>query len=402
MLIKEGDNVVMFDNSSNYRIIKVKATGKKIKHFKAMIDLSQLIGKEWGSFFEVKDSKSGQLQQVTDVHSLTAAFLEDVDFSNGANPADEEEEKQEQINTSSANQGSNTININQVTGRDNRDYVDDNKSQKLTHEQIEDLKKQGITGNELINHLVQNSDTFAKRTKFSQEKYLRKKKQKYLVTFQVKKPTAFELCNVYSQTNPVKIMALRPDSLGLLLNMANINYESRVLLCDKTRGLLAGSLVERDVREIMHVEFSGHQVKLTTEILMEFNFDYQRTKVIQYVQHSTINKEETKSDPLLQQLLQPKTKHFNSVMIVHDDYHPTEIYQSIEHLVQPSASVVAFSQYIQPLAELRDYLVYQKKAVNVRIEELWTREYQVLPLRTHPHMSMHGASGFVLSAVKVE
>eukprot|EP00347_Sterkiella_histriomuscorum_P019556 403341185 len=343
-----------------------------------MIDLSQLIGKEWGSFFEVKDSKSGQLQQVTDVHSLTAAFLEDVDFSNGANPADEEEEKQEQINTSSANQGSNTININQVTGRDNRDYVDDNKSQKLTHEQIEDLKKQGITGNELINHLVQNSDTFAKRTKFSQEKYLRKKKQKYLVTFQVKKPTAFELCNVYSQTNPVKIMALRPDSLGLLLNMANIIMRAEYFYVIRLEDYLR-----------------GHQLKEMSEKSC-------MTKVIQYVQHSTINKEETKSDPLLQQLLQPKTKHFNSVMIVHDDYHPTEIYQSIEHLVQPSASVVAFSQYIQPLAELRDYLVYQKKAVNVRIEELWTREYQVLPLRTHPHMSMHGASGFVLSAVKVE
>lgn len=61
-----------------------------------------------------------------------------------------------------------------------------------------------------------------------------------------------------------------------------------------------------------------------------------------------------------------------------------------------------FSQYIQFLAELKDYLMANKKAINIRIEELWTREYQVLPLRTHPHMSMHGASGFVLSAIKVE
>jgi hypothetical protein len=29
------------------------------------------------------------------------------------------------------------------------------------------------------------------------------------------------------------------------------------------------------------------------------------------------------------------------------------------------------------------------------------REHQVLPLRTHPHMSMHGASGFILSAMRV-
>jgi len=46
--------------------------------------------------------------------------------------------------------------------------------------------------------LIENSDTFNKRTKFSQEKYLRKKMQKYLVSFEVKKPTALELCEVYS------------------------------------------------------------------------------------------------------------------------------------------------------------------------------------------------------------
>jgi Gcd10p family len=52
-------------------------------------------------------------------------------------------------------------------------------------------------------------------------------------------------------------MGLRADSLGFLLNMANVNYESRVLLLDKTKGLVAGALIEKDVREIMHVEFSG-------------------------------------------------------------------------------------------------------------------------------------------------
>lgn len=53
-------------------------------------------------------------------------------------------------------------------------------------------------------------------------------------------------------------MALRSDSMGLMLNMANINYESRVLLCDKTKGLITGALVEREVSEVLHVEFSGH------------------------------------------------------------------------------------------------------------------------------------------------
>jgi len=38
--------------------------------------------------------------------------------------------------------------------------------------------------------------------------------------------------------------------------MANINYESRVLLVDKTKGFIAGALIERQVPEILHVEVS--------------------------------------------------------------------------------------------------------------------------------------------------
>ncbi len=88
--------------------------------------------------------------------------------------------------------------------------------------------------------------------------------QKYLVSFEVKKPTALELCEMYSQTQPGRILNLRADSLALLLQMANVNSDSRVLLIDKTRGLLAGALIEKNVKEIMHVELGGanQQVKL--------------------------------------------------------------------------------------------------------------------------------------------
>ena len=41
-----------------------------------------------------------------------------------------------------------------------------------------------------------------------------------------------------------------------MLNYANINYESRVLLCDKTKGMITGALIEKDVREIMNVDFA--------------------------------------------------------------------------------------------------------------------------------------------------
>jgi tRNA (adenine-N(1)-)-methyltransferase non-catalytic subunit len=87
-----------------------------------------------------------------------------------------------------------------VTDRDNRDIVDNNCAQRLTHEEIEALKAQGVKGGELIKTIIENSESWNKRTKFSQEKYLRKKMQKYAVNFEVKRPTALELCEAYSQT----------------------------------------------------------------------------------------------------------------------------------------------------------------------------------------------------------
>ena len=39
--------------------------------------------------------------------------------------------------------------------------------------------------------------------------------------------------------------------------------------------------------------------------------------------------------------------------------------------------------------------------MNVHIDERWTAEYQVLSGRTHPHMMMDSAAGFMLSGITV-
>ena len=92
---------------------------------------------------------------------------------------------------------------------------------------------------------------------------------------------------------------------------------------------------------------------------------------------------------------------FNSCLIVHDQFLPIDIVKVIWFALQPSATMCVFSTFVQPLAELQDMLISQKMALNVKIEELWTREHQVLPMRTHPNMSMHAASGYILSAIKI-
>ena len=59
------------------------------------------------------------------------------------------------------------------------------------------MKANKADGKEIIDQIVQNSATWDQKTKFSQMKFLKKKREKYSVIFEVKKPTALHLCEAY-------------------------------------------------------------------------------------------------------------------------------------------------------------------------------------------------------------
>lgn len=66
-----------------------------------------------------------------------------------------------------------------AAGQDNRDLCDEGSvNQTLQHDEIEQLKSDGVSGQTIISQLVSKSATFEKKTLFSQQKYLNKKKKK--------------------------------------------------------------------------------------------------------------------------------------------------------------------------------------------------------------------------------
>ena len=42
-----------------------------------------------------------------------------------------------------------------------------------------------------------------------------------------------------------------------------------------------------------------------------------------------------------------------------------------------------------------------KSAIAMQLQESWSRQYQVLPGRTHPMMSTSGTGGYMLSGIKI-
>ena len=158
----------------------------------------------------------------------------------------------------------------------------------MSTDEVEALKAQKADGDQIIKELVKNSSSWEQKTAFSQAKYLRKKREKYSIIFEVRKPTTYSLCEAYLSHAPAKICNLRPDSLALMLNVANINYQSRVLVVENTKGFLCGAVMEKAVGYCLRVDFSQDIVKFdqnngtlstvgmikpNVQILREFNFE---------------------------------------------------------------------------------------------------------------------------------
>ena len=80
---------------------------------------------------------------------------------------------------------------------DNRNISSMTAQQNITTDQITEMKESGKKGVQIIEKLIENSTTFNLKTQFSKEKWLRKKQQKYMVTFEVRKPVAMELCELH-------------------------------------------------------------------------------------------------------------------------------------------------------------------------------------------------------------
>jgi len=130
---------------------------------------------------------------------------------------------------------------------------------------------------------------------------------------------------------PQKICGLRPDSLGFLLNYANINAFSRVLVVENTRGFLTGALLERCVPYILRVDISDNindestgplkthgTVKPNNQILKEFNINDENWHRIGYLNGSLLKAIDSQEDIIAHQLAKSQKHAFNSALIVHD------------------------------------------------------------------------------------
>ncbi|PWA27798.1 hypothetical protein CCH79_00000172 [Gambusia affinis] len=162
--IKEGDHIVL-KRGDVYKAVQIQRK-KKVIFEKQWILLDNVVGHLYGTTFEI--ASGGTLQPKEDKETESSTDVK-------------------------------------VAGTDNRNIVDDGKSQKLTRDDIETMKEQGLKNEEIIQQLIDNSSTFNNKTGYAQDKYIKKKKKKYENTVTVLKPTCRIIATMYHGREPGKI-----------------------------------------------------------------------------------------------------------------------------------------------------------------------------------------------------
>ncbi|XP_059476863.1 tRNA (adenine(58)-N(1))-methyltransferase non-catalytic subunit TRM6 [Neocloeon triangulifer] len=322
--------------------------------------------------------------------------------------------------------------------KDNRFIKDDGQSQKLSKEEIEEMRADGVSAKDIVGQLVVNSATFEQKTVFAQEKYISKKQRKYK-KYVLVRPTSIRLVlqalRTLSNQDPTpKLLGLRLDSLSQIVSLSGIQANSAsstfILFDSGTQGMATSAMIDH-----LSKESNSHLIVLScargsskTIAIQAMNFPSEVLSKVHYfgladflkaaAQFGLVPSKEGKMEIKEEE---PQAKKANSnleaeislvmdqlqtekaaalVIVAKED--PVALCDHLLPLVALSRPVVIYSQFKEPLQEAYMKLKAQKNVTALKLKEPWLRKYQTLPERTHPEVLMSGSGGFILHGLTVE
>ncbi len=342
--------------------------------------------------------------------------------------------------------------------RNNSLLNDTNAAQGMSQEDIEALKDSGKTsGTELVDLLVSNSATFATKTEFSQEKYIKKKKLKHCTEVQVLPLSLARVIEAFYEKDRAKLRGLRPDTLSLMLSTANVRAGASSLVVESCCGMILGALLYR-TQGLSYVVHAFENNQKRTEGVKRFNFSNDIGAALLHVPlDKLLNKQVTVNPNAEGAATTPATPAAAAaaaaaasptaaaamdissdaaasaspasaaaaaassspasstgdltgevllsqqvdILILACRYEPFSLLQTLWPYLRPGGRFVVYEEAIEPLAAAHAKLAAHDMAVNVTLSEQFFRNHQVLPNRTHPHVNMSASGGYLLSGSKM-
>eukprot|EP00796_Vickermania_ingenoplastis_P006727 gene6727-4822_t len=395
--IKEGDHVVVTGGGVK-RIIQIKKGQRARLGNSGSAELDSLIGMRYGEVVHL--SHTGKRFVATNQYP-------DLDISAVG----------EEIDTS----------------RDNRDLIDNNRSQQLSSSDVASIRREGGV-DALLDQLVENSATFQNKTQYSQEKYLRRKKSKYGTLFKLEAVTVDQMAEVHIPTiqptdqdpEECRALRLRADTVALILHHSEVHASSRVLLFERTNGILPCYMLSRlgskgTIFQIMERNAQPNTFHAKTLQLTDVK---RRWKAVPHNEGfmtgvESVRPEEPKVNAEGRDMKGEETPRFTGEsqwlkgaeahrllkeqpadsLVIADDSTAMEVLRDLFPFLAYGGHLVIYTPYLEDLSPI--YTMLRRDCVNIRVSETWYRYQQVLPQRTHPTVNMSTAAGHLLTAVKV-
>ncbi|ORM39426.1 putative 54S ribosomal protein [Babesia sp. Xinjiang] len=461
--LAEHDTVILMIHNKGGFTAKIER-GKTIKICKDTLQLDMLIGCSYGDVFIKERTEWIKIRRDDSQYSQYRSRIKE-----------------------------NYTDDNDNTTLDNRDIYDDNTAQKLTYGDIQKLKKDK-NAQEVIETIVDHSETFAKKSKMAQEKYIMRKEKRHIKLFYVRPCDVYNACECYFNSFPHKIGYLNSANLGMMLYLADIRYGYKVMVFDHSLGLITGAVSQRlsGSGKIYRLVAKGVSDKIVHELGIRYLDNIISIDLNRYIseggesslslqndatatrnspgndenapddlQPEIYNESSHCSDSENQQSCLSETDHESLVgkRINNEGYEGNHTADEKEPkrqkcsnmpgvypLYTPSRDdikgcqviignisfnkcdkvnsvvseytrrmklaadlyldwggrLVLFGQQYQPMAELQAMLTLSDEYVNVKFDEVFMREYQMLHMRTHPIMAadFRPCCGFVISATK--
>ncbi|CAH8450479.1 unnamed protein product [Schistosoma haematobium] len=423
MLITEGDHVLLFKEHC-YKFVKISSEKRETFDGK-VFSLRNAIGVPFGSKFFVSGDQ---------IHPTKHESIIDIEI-----PPNNEEK------------------YGAVGLKDNRNIKVSQANQKLSGSYIEQLRLNGVSGQDILDQLVEGNLNFEQKTAFSQQKYLKKKKDRHLSLFSIEKPKARICFEIFSNLRPEKCLGLRFETVCRILSYANIHAGSTVLLCETCSGLITAATLERigtdqprgsviqfyhgssfpqsEISSAYAHSYSGkvHPVRLLDVLpillykaTLDTNHEFEANhlddsnsqisskirKIDEDISSEEIAQSENRNSPKQSKSGEYYISSFNQIfgnnrptpdsLVIVTRFHPVDLTLTLLQFLPIGRPFVVYTQYIQPLVDLYNVLKRRGGITHLRLTDSWFRHIQVLPERTHPEINTSCSNGYLLTGYTVE
>lgn len=405
--IEAGQHVLIRLPSEGLKIVHLQTSGLIGLGKFGTFEVAHILGQPLGSSFEILENNT-----VRRIKSLTETLNDD-------DLPDEAAQKEELTKTfsNSAENNQNILDIGE-------------KIQSLSKKDIDELKKSGASSNigqTIIEKIIAGHGGFDKKTLFSQQKYLKRKQQKFLRRFTVDYLGASRLLEYYIEKDAYRMQGLSIESLGLMMSYANIRPGGKYLVIDEISGVLTYALMERmQAQGTLVLLHENEHCNLNALKYTDYPEDVVNgiVKPINWLQFTEPQNERIKPEDLVEtdftkskarEQFIKRRERANNINTVIDlvEQNNFDGFISISTLYMPdvmdfvlpriggSRPIVVYNQYMEPLADLQRKFQSDKRVLAPSMFETRVRPYQTIPGRMHPLMTIRSGGGYVLWGTRV-